>query len=118
MGVVESQRTLVKSVPELWAQLSEVALLRPMLGPFGEIAITRLVPEASIEWRSELMEGFSITPSANRKTLDVVQKAPTYLSYINESANAYIRHTPRIEVGSSLDRQQYFGNFAERIRGL
>ena len=57
MGVVESQRTLVKSVPELWAQLSEVALLRPMLGPFGEIAITRLVPEASIEWRSELAEG-------------------------------------------------------------
>jgi hypothetical protein len=57
MGVVESQRTLVKSVPELWAQLSEVELLRPMLGPFGEIAITRLVPEASIEWRSELAEG-------------------------------------------------------------
>ncbi len=57
MGVVETQRTVVKSVPELWAELSEVALLGPMLGRFGEIRITRLVPEASIEWRSELAAG-------------------------------------------------------------
>ncbi|WP_256345106.1 DUF3857 domain-containing protein, partial [Pseudomonas sp. F1002] len=78
----------------------------------------RFTAERPIEWRSELMEGFSITPSANRKTLDVVQKAPTYLSYINESANAYIRHAPRIEVGSSLDRQQYFGGFAERYNQI
>jgi hypothetical protein len=57
MGVVETQRTVVKSVPELWAELSEVELLGPMLGHFGEIRITRLVPEASIEWRSELAAG-------------------------------------------------------------
>lgn len=57
MGVVETQRTVVKSVPELWAELSEAALLAPMLGHFGEIRITRVVPEASIEWRSELAVG-------------------------------------------------------------
>jgi hypothetical protein len=57
MGVVETQRTVVKSVPELWAELSEVRLLGPMLGQFGEIRITHLVPEASIAWRSELAVG-------------------------------------------------------------
>lgn len=54
---VESQRTVVKSVPELWAELSEIALLARMLGEFGEIRITRLVPEASIEWESPLAAG-------------------------------------------------------------
>jgi hypothetical protein len=57
MSAVETQRTVVKSVPELWAELSEVALLQPMLGHFGEIRITRLVPEASIEWESESAAG-------------------------------------------------------------
>jgi hypothetical protein len=57
MGGVETQRTLVKSVPELWAELSETALLGPMLEHFGEITITRLEPEASIEWQSELAAG-------------------------------------------------------------
>ncbi len=57
MGAVETQRTVVKSVPELWAELSEISLLAPMLGHFGEIRITRLVPEASIEWESELAAG-------------------------------------------------------------
>jgi hypothetical protein len=57
MAAVETQRTVVKSVPELWAELSEVSLLRPMLDHFGEIRITRLVPEASIEWESESAAG-------------------------------------------------------------
>jgi hypothetical protein len=57
MAAVETRRTVVKSVPELWAELSEVALLAPMLGHFGEITITRAVPEATIEWASELAHG-------------------------------------------------------------
>jgi hypothetical protein len=65
MGVVETQRTLVKSVPELWAELSEAALLGPMLEHFGEITITRLEPEASIEWQSEVAAGrVELAPSA------------------------------------------------------
>jgi len=55
---VEAQRTLVKSVPELWAQLSEEAQLRPLLdGAFGEIRITRLEPESLIAWEGELASG-------------------------------------------------------------
>ncbi|HXR13482.1 MAG TPA: hypothetical protein VN740_02400 [Solirubrobacteraceae bacterium] len=58
MGDVIAQRTLVKSVPELWAELSESALLDRMLHePFGEIRITRLTPESSIVWESELAAG-------------------------------------------------------------
>jgi len=57
MGAVETRRTVVKSVPELWAELSEVALLAPMLGQFGEIRITRAVPEETIEWESDLARG-------------------------------------------------------------
>jgi hypothetical protein len=57
MGAVETRRTVVKSVPELWAELSEVALLAPMLGQFGEVRITRAVPEETIEWESDLARG-------------------------------------------------------------
>jgi hypothetical protein len=58
MGAVETQRTLVKSVPELWAELSEVSALGRMLqDQFGEIRITRLNPESNIEWQSELAAG-------------------------------------------------------------
>ena len=58
MGDVAAQRTLVKSVPELWAELSESVLLDRMLRePFGEIRITRLTPESSIDWESELAAG-------------------------------------------------------------
>lgn len=58
MRDVAAQRTLVKSVPELWAELSEPALLGRMLHePFGEIRITRLEPESAIAWESDLAAG-------------------------------------------------------------
>jgi hypothetical protein len=65
MGDVETQRTLVKSVPELWAELSGTPLLGRMLGgPFGEIRITRLTPESRIDWEAELAAGsVELTPS-------------------------------------------------------
>ena|SRR5579872_4906607 len=57
MGI-EARRTLVKSVPELWAALSEPAQLAPLLdGAFGEIRITRLEPESLIAWESDLASG-------------------------------------------------------------
>jgi len=58
MGAVEAQRTLVKSLPEVWAALSETELLAPLLGDtFGEITITRLHPETRIEWEGEHANG-------------------------------------------------------------
>jgi hypothetical protein len=58
MPELEAQRTLVKSVPELWAQLSEPEQLAPLLDDaFGEIRITRLEPESLIAWESERARG-------------------------------------------------------------
>ncbi|UII73478.1 DUF3857 domain-containing transglutaminase family protein [Pseudomonas sp. HN11] len=78
----------------------------------------RFTAERPIQWRSELFEGFSVTLSQNGKTLDVVQKAPTYLNYINEASNAALLRIPRIEVGSALERQAYFGGFAQRYNQI
>ena len=48
----EVQRTLVKSPPELWAELSDPAALARHLGEFGEIRITRVDPEQRVEWEA------------------------------------------------------------------
>jgi hypothetical protein len=51
------QRTLVKSPPELWADLSDPESLGKRLGEFGEIRITRLVPEKTVVWEGERASG-------------------------------------------------------------
>jgi hypothetical protein len=48
----EVQRTLVKSPPELWAEISDPESLARHLGEFGEIRITRVEPEQRVEWQS------------------------------------------------------------------
>ncbi len=57
MVPTEVQRTLVKSPPELWAELSDAASLYRHLGELGEIRITRLQPETEVEWRAERASG-------------------------------------------------------------
>ena len=48
----EVQRTLVKSPPELWAEISDPESLARHLGEFGEIRITRVEPEQRVEWQA------------------------------------------------------------------
>jgi hypothetical protein len=48
----EVQRTLVKSPPELWAELSDPTSLARHLGELGEIRITRTEPERTVEWEA------------------------------------------------------------------
>lgn len=52
-----AQRTLVKSPPELWAELSDAASLAKHLGEFGEIRITRLEPETVVAWEGDRANG-------------------------------------------------------------
>lgn len=52
-----AQRTLVKSPPELWAELSDMSALARHLGEFGEIRITRTEPESVVEWEGDLASG-------------------------------------------------------------
>jgi hypothetical protein len=48
----EVERTLVKSPPELWTELSNPDALARHLGEFGEIRITRVEPERAVEWEA------------------------------------------------------------------
>ncbi|HMD57765.1 MAG TPA: hypothetical protein VKG82_09875 [Solirubrobacteraceae bacterium] len=53
----EVQRTLVKSPPELWAELSDPTALSRHLGELGDIRITRVEPEEIVEWEAENASG-------------------------------------------------------------
>jgi hypothetical protein len=64
MPEVEVHRRLVKSPPELWAELSDVEGLARHLGEFGEIRITRTDPETTVAWEGERARGtVEIEPS-------------------------------------------------------
>jgi hypothetical protein len=64
MHDLTAKRTLVKSPPELWSELSEVERLARHLGAFGEITITKLEPEHTVAWEGESASGtVSIEPS-------------------------------------------------------
>lgn len=51
------KRTLVKSPPELWAEISDVASLARRLEEFGEIRITRSEPETTVAWEGDRARG-------------------------------------------------------------
>jgi hypothetical protein len=75
----EVQRTLVKSPPELWAELSDPASLARHLGELGEIRITRIEPEETVEWEAESASGtVQIKQSGwgTRVTLTVTRAVP------------------------------------------
>jgi hypothetical protein len=64
MQQLSVKRTLVKSPPELWSELSEVERLARHLDAFGDIKITRLEPESTVAWEGEGASGtVSIEPS-------------------------------------------------------
>ena len=53
----EAKRTLVKSGPELWAELTDPGALAGHLGPFGAVRITRTTPETLVEWEGHHAAG-------------------------------------------------------------
>ena len=75
----EVQRTLVKSPPELWAELSDPASLAKHLGDFGEIRTTRVQPETAVEWEAEDVRGVvKLKPSGwgTKVTLTAIRESP------------------------------------------
>src|SRR3954463_8383350 len=52
-----AQRTLVKSPPELWSEVSDAAALARRLEGFGEIRITRLEAEDTVAWEGDRARG-------------------------------------------------------------
>src|SRR6478735_9276739 len=72
-----AQRTLVKSPPELWAEVSDVDALARHLGEFGEIRITRLDPETTVAWEGDRACGtVALEPSAPAPEPDPLAPAP------------------------------------------
>ncbi len=57
MPSLQASRRLVKSPPELWAEVSDAASLARHLGEVGEITITRLEPETTVAWEGEHASG-------------------------------------------------------------
>ena len=78
----EVQRTLVKSPPELWTELSDAATLARHLGEFGEIRITKLEPETAVAWEGAAVSGtVRLEPSGwgTRVTLTMIEEAGAVL---------------------------------------
>src|SRR3954470_20380880 len=57
MDEQRAQRTLVKSPPELWAEISDLQALSRHLGEFGDISITRSEPETAVAWEGDRARG-------------------------------------------------------------
>ncbi len=53
----EVQRTLVKSPPELWAELSDPTTLARHLGELGEIRIVATEPDRAVDWEAAAADG-------------------------------------------------------------
>jgi hypothetical protein len=76
----EVQRTLVKSPPELWTELSDPEALARHLGDFGEIKITSVEPETKVEWEAEEASGIVHLKQSGwgtKVTLAVTRNPPT-----------------------------------------
>jgi hypothetical protein len=96
----EVQRTLVKSPPELWSELSDPAALARHLGELGEIRITRVEPERTVEWEAENTTGtVAIKPSGwgTRVTLTVNRKLPDPEPTVEHEAEPIAQAEPEPE---------------------
>lgn len=51
------QRTIVKSQPEIWSEVSDATSLSRHLGAFGEITISELTPETAVAWEGDRVRG-------------------------------------------------------------
>lgn len=89
MSSLQASRTLVKSPPELWAELSELSSLARHLGEFGEIRITKVDPESRVEWEAARASGtVRLEPSGwgTRVVLTVDTPEPTAVPAEPEAA--------------------------------
>jgi hypothetical protein len=76
----EVQRTLVKSPPELWSELSNPDALARHLSALGNIRITAVEPETKVEWAADGASGIVHLKQSGwgtRVTLSLTRDAPT-----------------------------------------
>lgn len=67
------KRTLVKSGPELWAEISDPEALGAHFEAFGEIKITRTADASLVEWEGERATGrLALEPSGFGTRVEIV----------------------------------------------
>jgi hypothetical protein len=122
MPSAEAQRTLVKSPPELWSELSDPVALGRHLGELGEIRIARIEPERSVEWEADNASGtVQLKPSGwgTRVTLTVNREAPAPVAAPVPEADPEPEPEPEPEPGPALGpepRPKLFARILRRLR--
>lgn len=76
MEQTTAQRRLVKSPPELWAEVSDEDALKRHLAEFGEIRITSTDPETTVAWEGERASGTVEIESAGWGTKVILTATP------------------------------------------
>jgi hypothetical protein len=104
----EAQRTLVKSPPELWAELSSVEGLNRHLGGLGEIRITRVEPETEVEWETDGANGavhLKQSGWGTRVTLSLTREIPTPRTPPESAADTPLEPTPAASEPPQTERE-------------
>ncbi|MFI4992622.1 MAG: hypothetical protein ACHQCH_03260 [Solirubrobacterales bacterium] len=125
----EVQRTLVKSPPELWTELSDPDALARHLGELGEIRITCTDPEKAVEWEAADTTGkvmlapsgwgTKVTLSVTREPTEVEPAAEPEPAVVDEPApepeplaaeealtEEHLEHQPRLGFFARLFRRR------------
>ena len=79
MGTTEVQRTLVKSPPELWSELSDQGSLGRLLSDLGEVRIVSTVADSAVYWEGDEVTGSALIKQAGwgtKVTLTVTLATP------------------------------------------
>ncbi len=98
----QAQRRLVKSPPELWAEVSSEDSLARRLSEFGEIRITRVEPETTVAWEGDRASGTVQLAPAGWGTKVVLTATLTDRTPPPEEPDA--RHEPAPPLAASAPR--------------
>jgi hypothetical protein len=90
MGTTEVHRTLVKSPPELWAELSDQDALARLLSELGEIRIISTVAESVVHWESDEATGCALIKQAGWGTKVTLRATVTDPERITPEAPAAV----------------------------
>ncbi len=90
MSESKAARTLVKSPPELWSEVSSAASLNRHMNQFGEIRITRLEPETAVAWEGEHARGtVRLEPSGWGTRVSLTAEPIELAASVGESARSW-----------------------------
>jgi hypothetical protein len=116
----EVQRTLVKSPPELWTELSNPETLARHLAELGEVRITAVEPETKVEWEAEGASGIVHLKQSGwgtKVTLTVTRTGPAVEEPMPETeTEAVIEPEPIIAVEPEPEPEPQLGFFARLFR--